>query len=180
MESVYTIGHSTRGIDDFLALLAENGIDKLIDVRRYPGSKRYPHVGREQLPSFLQAAGIAYEHVDALGGRRAPIPNSRNDRWRNEQFRGYADHMDSTEFRQALEKIISDAANQRQAIMCAEAVPWRCHRQLISDALVALGHEVLHIMGPGKADAHRLNPDARILPDGHLVYSNRSDQFDLL
>jgi uncharacterized protein (DUF488 family) len=158
----------------------ENDIARLVDVRRYPGSKRYPHFSREQLPAHLQRVGIAYAHEDALGGRRAPLRDSRNDLWRNAQFRGYADHMDSSEFRAALQRLINASQKQRQVIMCAEAVPWRCHRQLISDALVAAGVAVRHIIQPGSVKDHVLNEHARVLPDGHLIYSSVGEQIDLL
>lgn len=181
MESIYTIGHSTRTIEEFLALQREHGIRRLIDVRRYPGSRRYPHFGKEELPGHLTAAGIEYVHMEILGGRRTPRPDSPNGFWRNAQFRGYADHMDSSEFRKALD-VLKDAAaaGVRQAIMCAEAVPWRCHRQLIADALVAEGIEVRHIIQPGKAEAHVLNASARISANRHLVYPATPAQMDLL
>lgn len=177
---IYTIGHSTRTIDEFLDLLRENDIDLLVDVRRYPGSKRYPHFGREQLPVHLNAAGIQYAHEDALGGRRRPRADSPNDYWRNEQFRGYADHMDSAEFRTVLDALIERSARDNLTVMCAEAVPWRCHRNLIADALVARGITVRHIIGPGTVNEHQLNPNARVERDGHIVYSETPAQLDLL
>lgn len=180
MEPVFTIGHSTRTLEEFVELLRENGIDTLVDVRRYPGSKRYPHFGRQELPLHLTRAGISYVHEDALGGRRAPKPDSRNDVWRNAQFRGYADHMDSSEFRGALERLIDRAETRRQVIMCAEAVPWRCHRQMIADALVARGLSAQHVIQHGSIKEHVLNEHARVLGDGHLVYSSAGPQMDLL
>lgn len=180
MAPVFTIGHSTRTLEEFIELLRENRIDTLVDVRRYPGSRRYPHFGGEQLPLHLARAGVAYVHEDALGGRRAPKPDSRNDVWRNAQFRGYADHMGSSEFRAALERLIERAATKRQVIMCAEAVPWRCHRQMIADALVARGVSVRHIIQAGSVKEHVLNEHARVLADGHLVYSTAGPQMDLL
>ncbi|HEX6558043.1 MAG TPA: DUF488 domain-containing protein [Longimicrobiales bacterium] len=180
MEPVFTVGHSTRTIAEFSALLHENRIQRLVDVRRYPGSRRYPHFGREPLPVFLQQAGIEYVHEDALGGRRTPRADSPNEVWRNAQFRGYADHMDSPEFRAALQRLIEGAQTTRQVIMCAEAVPWRCHRQLIADALVARGVDVRHIIQAGSVKEHALNENARVLADGHLVYSSAGPQIDLL
>jgi len=180
MEPIHTIGHSTRTMEEFSVLLRENEIATLVDVRRYPGSKRYPHFGREQLPQHLHDAAIAYVHEGALGGRRAPRRDSRNDVWRNPQFRGYADHMDSAEFQDALQRLIERAQSERQVIMCAEAVPWRCHRQLISDALVARGVHVRHILQPGTVKDHVLNEHARVLPDGHLIYASAGPQIDLL
>ena len=179
MHPVFTIGHSTRTSEEFRALLHEHAITRLIDVRRFPGSRRYPHFGREELPRHLQAAGIEYVHEDALGGRRDPSPSSRNDGWRNAQFRGYADHMDSAEFQQALERLVG-RRDRAQVIMCAEAVPWRCHRQLIADALVARGVDVVHIMGPGQTSAHQLDVMARVLDNGRVVYPGSDAQMDLL
>ena len=164
---MFTIGHSTRSFDELLALLKGNAIERLADVRRYPGSRRYPHFSREALARSLPAAGIEYVHMPELGGRRKPEPDSRNDGWRNPQFRAYADYMASDEFREAVDRLL--AAPQRTAIMCAEAVPWRCHRNLIADELVRRGLEVRHIIGPDPPQAHVINPMAR--PEGdHLVY----------
>lgn len=175
---VFTIGHSTRNIDEFLDLLREHRIDLLVDVRRYPGSKRYPQFGRDELPQYLRSADIDYIHRDALGGRRRPLANSPNSYWRNEQFRGYADHMNSTEFRDALSELMELAVSRSVVIMCAEAVPWRCHRNLIADALVVLNVDVRHIIAPGKAEPHQLNDHAQVLPNGHLVYSTSPAQID--
>jgi uncharacterized protein (DUF488 family) len=177
MPPVFTAGHSTRSIDELLALLAEPGVQTLIDVRRFPGSRRHPQFSRDALAASLAGAGIAYVHEPDLGGRRNPRPDSPNTAWRVAAFRGYADHMDSPEFQAALERLIERSAAETVAILCAEAVPWRCHRRLISDALVARGLAVLHIMSPGRADPHELDANARIVvsgsPDGpgvRLVY----------
>jgi uncharacterized protein (DUF488 family) len=186
MPAIYTLGHSTRPAADFLALLGENGISLLTDVRRYPVSRRHPQFSRQALAESLGDAGIAYLHEPDLGGRRNPRPDSPNTAWRVTAFRGYADHMDSPEFRGALERLIAHGTGpggRPTAILCAEALPWRCHRRLIADALVARGYPVLHIMGPGKLDPHELNPDARVLPEGRLVYPKESDpqgRLDLL
>ncbi|HXO18623.1 MAG TPA: DUF488 domain-containing protein [Thermoanaerobaculia bacterium] len=171
MPAVYTVGHSTRAAAELLSLLRENGVELLTDVRRFPGSRRYPQFSRQALAAALEAEGIAYLHAPDLGGRRPPRPDSPNTAWRVAAFRGYADYMDTAEFRAALERLIADAARRTTAILCAEAVPWRCHRRLIADALVAQGVEVRHILGPGRLDLHVLNPAARVLAGGRLLYS---------
>jgi uncharacterized protein (DUF488 family) len=167
---IYTLGHSTRPIADFLALLRENGITLLVDVRRFPVSRRHPQFSRQALEESLRENGIHYLHEPDLGGRRAPHPDSPNTAWRVAAFRGYADHMDSPEFQSALARLIENGEVRPTVILCAEAVPWRCHRRLIADALVARGIPVWNILAPGKLDPHTLNPDARVLPDGRLVY----------
>ena len=172
MNPIFTIGHSTRTIEEFLGLLEEHQIDTLVDIRRFPGSRRYPHFGTDELPKHLAENAIQYLHEEALGGRRKPRPDSPNNVWRNAQFRAYADHMDEPEFRDALQRLIERAHEHRQVVMCAEAVPWRCHRQLLADALVACGVEVFHIIGPGAAKPHTLNPAAQVLPNHHLIYAS--------
>lgn len=164
---VYTIGHSTRELDELVALLRENGIERLADIRRYPGSRRYPHFSRDSLAAALPQAGIEYVHVPRLGGRRKPREDSPNTAWRNEQFRAYADHMSSDEFREAVDALL--ASDRLTAVMCAEAVPWRCHRNLLSDELVRRGIEVVHILGAGQTKTHEMNPHARA-EEGHLIY----------
>jgi uncharacterized protein (DUF488 family) len=171
MPPVLTVGHSTRPIEELLALLAEHGVQTLVDVRRFPGSRRHPQFSRDALAASLAEAGIQYVHEPDLGGRRAARPDSPHTAWRVEAFRGYADHMETPEFAAALDRLIERANHETVVILCAEAVPWRCHRRLISDALVARGLPVLHILGPGRADPHELNADAHILPDGRLLYS---------
>ena len=164
---IYTIGHSTRTFDEFLALLREHGVERLADIRRYPGSRRLPHFSSENLARALPDAGIAYEHVESLGGRRKAVANSPNGGLRNEQFRGYADHMGTGEFREALDRLLADP--RVTAIMCAEAVPWRCHRNMVSDDLLRRGVEVLHIIGPGAARPHTLPKYARMEKD-RVIY----------
>ena len=161
---VYTIGHSTRTLDELIRLLRENAVERLADIRRFPGSRRYPHFSRE---SLQQALPIEYVHVPELGGRREPRPDSRNLALRNAQFRGYADHMATEEFREALDALL--ASDKTTAIMCAEAVPWRCHRNLVSDDLVRRGHEVIHILDFGSRKRHEMNPLAHDA-GGYLVY----------
>jgi uncharacterized protein (DUF488 family) len=167
---VFTIGHSTRTAEEFLALLRENGIQRLVDVRRFPGSRRHPQFGSAELARSLGDAGIDYRHEPELGGRRNPRPDSPNTAWRNASFRAYADHMDSPEFRAALERLVADSAERPTAVMCAEAVPWRCHRNLIADALLARGVPVLDVLAPGKTARHAINPMAVVLAGGRLVY----------
>ena len=167
---VFTIGHSTRSAEEFLALLQENGIRLLVDVRRFPGSRRHPQFGSAELARTLREAGIEYRHEPDLGGRRHPRPDSPNTAWRSASFRAYADHMDSPEFRAALDRLAEDSARTPAVVMCAEAVPWRCHRNLIADALLARGIPVLDVLGPGKTVPHAINPLAVVLAGGRLVY----------
>ena len=164
---IFTIGHSTRPLDEFVALLRENGIERLADIRRYPGSRRYPHFSRESLATTLPQVGIEYAHIPELGGRRQPRADSPNTAWRNEQFRAYADHMASDEFLTTVDALLDN--DRVTAVMCAEAVPWRCHRNLLSDDLVRRGIDVIHILGAGSTKPHELNPSARVA-DGHLIY----------
>ncbi len=167
---VYTVGHSTRAAGELVALLREHGVRLVLDVRRFPGSRRFPQFGADALAAALGAAGIAYRHEPDLGGRRRPAADSPNTFWRSAQFRGYADHLAGAAARAALERVAADGAAGAVALLCAEAVPWRCHRQLIADTLVARGIEVRHILGPGRAAPHELNRAARLESDGRLVY----------
>lgn len=171
MPPVFTAGHSTRSIEELLALLIEHGVTTLVDVRRYPASRRHPQFSRDALAASLKGAGIEYLHEPDLGGRRASRPDSPHTAWRVEAFRGYADHMETPEFQSALDRLIRRSRQETVAILCAEAVPWRCHRRLISDALVARGINVLHILGPRRADPHELDPNALVLPNGRLLYA---------
>jgi len=167
---IWTIGHSTRKIDIFLSLLEENQIKLIADVRMFPGSKRYPQFGREALAKSLGEHGILYEHFPELGGRRKPKADSKNTVWRNEAFRGYADYMETEDFRKGIERLVDLASEAGpSAIMCAEAVWWRCHRALISDYLKARGVEVLHILDPNKTAPHPYTSAARIV-NGALNY----------
>jgi uncharacterized protein (DUF488 family) len=158
---IFTIGHSTRSADEFLALLRAHAITGVADVRTIPRSRRHPHFSGEALASFLAAHDIAYQHFPALGGLRKPRPDSANGGWRHPAFRGYADHMQTAEFAAAVDALLAFGASGRVAVMCAEAKWWQCHRQLLSDALVARGHEVRHIMTPRQADPHELTSFAR-------------------
>ena len=167
---IWTVGHSTRKIDDFIALLKENGIKLLADVRLYPGSKRYPQFGREALAKSLNEAGVRYEHFPELGGRRKAKPDSKNIAWRNEMFRGYADYMETEDFKKGIDRLVDLAEKSGPAaIMCAEAVWWRCHRSLISDYLKVRGVEVLHIIDHNKIEPHPYTSAAKIV-NGQLSY----------
>jgi uncharacterized protein (DUF488 family) len=168
---IWTIGHSTRPIGEFISLLEENGIKLLADVRLLPGSKRYPQFNKEALADSLGKVGIRYEHFPELGGRRKPRKDSPNTAWRNESFRGYADYMETEEFDKGLKELLDLAADTGPAaIMCAEAVWWRCHRSLISDYLKAQGIEVMHILDAKKTEPHPYTSAAHIV-NGKLSYA---------
>jgi uncharacterized protein (DUF488 family) len=168
---IWTIGHSTRSIDTFISLLKANGITVLADVRTWPGSKRYPQFNKEKLFQSLGKAGIRYEHFPELGGRRKAKPDSKNTAWRNESFRGYADYMETEEFNKGVKRLLDlAAAAGPTAIMCAEAVWWRCHRSLISDYLKARGIEVIHILDANKTEPHPYTSAAQIV-NGKLSYA---------
>jgi uncharacterized protein (DUF488 family) len=159
--TVYSIGHSTRPLDEFLGLLRAHGVTYVVDTRTVPRSRRNPQYNREALPDALRPAGIGYAHVPGLGGLRRPRRDSVNTAWRNAGFRGYADHMQTPEFAESLEALIALAARAPVAVMCAEAVPWRCHRSLIADALTVRQVLVEHILDGGR-HPHRLTPWARV------------------
>jgi uncharacterized protein (DUF488 family) len=170
---VHTVGHSTLALEDFLGLLSAHGIRAVADVRRFPGSRRHPHFGRDALAAALAGAGLGYVWLPALGGRRRGAPGSPHTAWRSAAFRAYADHMDGAEFRAGLDELLALAAGRPTAVMCAEAVPWRCHRQLIADVLVARGVEVRHVVGRGEAEVHRLPPFARVVGE-RVIYDSPS------
>jgi len=176
---IYTVGHSTRSLEALVALLTAYRVGLVVDVRRYPASRRHPHFAEHPLAAALQAAGIGYRHDPDLGGRRRARRDSPNTAWRSAAFRGYADHMETPAFEQAVARVIALADAQPVAIMCAEAVPWRCHRQLIADALLARGIAVRHILGAGEPRDHRLSPYAQVLADGRLRYPGQPDQTSL-
>lgn len=159
---VMTIGHSTHSLDAFLALLRGHGVEALADVRAFPRSRRNPQFNIETLPGALAAAGMGYRHFAGLGGRRVAHSDSPNAGWREPGFRGFADYMATPDFAEALSALLDLAGQKRVAIMCAEAQPWRCHRSLISDALVARAVAVEHIMGPGRRRPHQLPSFARL------------------
>jgi uncharacterized protein (DUF488 family) len=166
---VWTIGHSNRAPEAFLDLLARHGIRRVVDVRTVPRSRHNPWTSQDALPALLAARGIAYAHLPALGGLRKPRADSPNGAWRNASFQGYADHMLTPEFEAGLAALLELAREAPTAIMCAEAVPWRCHRSLIGDALAARGVEVLDVLDAG-ATPHRMTPFARVGPGGRVTY----------
>ncbi|HKY44347.1 MAG TPA: DUF488 domain-containing protein [Pyrinomonadaceae bacterium] len=169
MLTVWTVGHSTRSAEEFAEILKAHGIQVLVDVRMFPGSRRYPQFNKAALSESLERLGIHYKHEPRLGGRRAPRADSHNTAWRNAQFRAYADHMESDEFRNAVKELLHLAGGTRTAVMCAEAVWWRCHRSMISDYLKAAGHTVIHIINETKTEEHPFTSAARIV-DGELSY----------
>ena len=166
---IFTVGHSTRSLDELAALLRAHGVTVLADVRTAPGSRRLPHFRKAVLAEELPRQGIGYHHLPELGGLRRPRPDSPNTGWRNESFRGYADYMATAEWRAGLERLIELGRDSPVAAMCAEAVPWRCHRSLIADALLLRGIEVLHILGAGRAQPHHLTSFA-IPREGGITY----------
>lgn len=167
---IWTVGHSTQPIAAFLALLQPHAIEQVADVRRYPASRRHPQFGREPLEAALREAGIRYEWLPNLGGRRSPLRDSHNLGWHNASFRGYADYMETEPFQLALSTLVAVAQNRRTAIMCAEAAWQQCHRGLIADALRANGHQVVHILRDGAPQPHPWTAPARIV-NGRLTYS---------
>jgi uncharacterized protein (DUF488 family) len=173
--NIWTIGHSNRSLEDFLAHLASFNIDVLTDVRRFPGSKKHPHFNQQTLAQSLATSGVAYECFPELGGRRKPRPDSLNTAWRNDSFRAYADYMESDEFRAGVVRLLSVAENRRAAIMCSEAVWWRCHRSLIADYLKSRGIEVEHIVSLKKSEPHPYTTAARLV-DGRLSYAEHDPQ----
>ncbi|OHB64692.1 MAG: hypothetical protein A2Y77_03680 [Planctomycetes bacterium RBG_13_62_9] len=172
---IWTIGHSTRTLEEFMELLRAYRIEAVADVRRFPGSRRYPHFNREALSASLPAAGVEYVPMPELGGRRKARADSHNTAWRNEAFRGYADYMETPEFAAAIEPLLALAQRKRTAILCSEAVWWRCHRSMISDYLKAAGVIVEHILGPNAGEIHPYTSAARIV-DGKLSYAPAQDE----
>jgi len=167
----FSIGHSTRSLEAFVAILQEAGVGGIADVRRFPASRRHPHFNRENLEVSLPEAGIAYRHFAALGGRRGKArPDSPNGWWEIEAFRNYADHALAPEFRRALADLREYGHARPVAVMCAEAVWWRCHRRLVCDNLLAAGEEVVHLLDPGKHEPAQLSEGARVQPDGRVLY----------
>ena len=167
--TIWTIGHSTRSLEEFVVLLGEHRVQFLADIRHFPTSQRVPWTAKASLAKALSDRGVAYEHFDDLGGFRKALPDSVNTAWRNVGFRGYAHYMASAEFSAALNRLIAVAQEKRTAIMCAEAVPWKCHRSLLADALVVHGLRVIHVLSSGKTQDHRLTPFARV-HGGRITY----------
>lgn len=164
---VYTLGHSTRSIEDFLQLVTEHSLVVVADIRRFPYSRRHPQFGKEDLAKHLAAHAAGYVHLESLGGRRDTSPDSVNTGWKNDSFRGYADHMATPEFQAAVDSLVHLPGPS--TILCAEAVPWRCHRNLVSDELVRRGHPVVHILAPRSTRSHVMNPMA-VDVGTHLIY----------
>ena len=169
--TIWTLGHSSLSIEDFLERLECYEIAAIADVRRFPGSRRQPQYSRDAFARSLSEHGIVYRWFEALGGRRRPSPDSPNSAWRNTSFRGYADYMATEEFRQAFEQLLGFAREQRTALMCAEVLWWRCHRALVSDLLRVRGVQVIHILDLGKTIEHPFTSPARVL-QGRLTYSS--------
>ena len=161
-QTVSTIGHSNRSIEEFVELLKRNHIACVLDIRTVPKSRHNPQFGQDQLPGSLAAAGIEYRYLAGLGGLRKPRPDSPNAGWRNTSFRGYADYMQTGEFARNVDTVIELAQDRRCALMCAEAVPWRCHRSLVADALLVRGIPVEEIIGPQTPRPHKLTPFAQV------------------
>jgi uncharacterized protein (DUF488 family) len=169
-KTIWTIGHSTRSIEEFLSLLVESRVEVIADVRSFPGSRKFPQYNKEALAASLPAQAIGYHWLPELGGRRRASPDSPNIAWRNASFRGYADYMATTEFAQGLLQLLDVANKARTAIMCSEAVWWRCHRSMIADALIVRGIEVLHILDAKHTVVHPMTSPARIV-GGALTYA---------
>ena len=169
---LFTVGHGTRTTDELLAVLRSGGVGRVVDVRRFPGSRRHPHLGREPLSGALAEAGVEYEWAgEALGGRRSGVDGSRHPALRNAAFRAYADHMDTPEFRSALQRLLGEVeAGPPPAVMCAETLWWRCHRRLIADAAVLAGTPVTHLVDERNHTVHELTSDARPDEEGRPVY----------
>ena len=161
-KTIYTIGHSTRSLEELIELLKSHGVGAIADVRQIPKSRRYPHFADTNLAVELPRHDLIYLPFKSLGGRRRARKDSPNTGWRNESFRGYADYMQTETFERALDDLMREAKKQPTAIMCAEAVPWRCHRSLISDALLVRGWHVLDIIGAAEPKAHKLTDFAKV------------------
>ncbi len=176
---VFTIGHSTRPLEEFIALLSASQVTLLVDIRLVPASRRFPQFAQAALAMSLASAGVDYLHLKDLGGRRTPRVDSPHVGWRSRVFRGYADYMESSPWATAMATLLERAQTATSALMCAEALPWRCHRQLVADALVARGATVWHIMSQGRLERHRLTPFARV--DGtRIVYDRTGTELPLL
>ncbi|KQQ96442.1 DUF488 family protein [Massilia sp. Leaf139] len=166
---VCTIGHSNRPIEEFIDLLRQNDVACVLDIRTVPKSRHNPQFGQDALPVSLAAAGIGYRQIPGLGGLRKPLKDSPNSGWRNTSFRGYADYMQTEAFRENVEQVVALAGEMRCALMCAESVPWRCHRSMVADALLVRGIPVEHIINPGKRRPARLTPFAQVVGE-KIVY----------
>lgn len=173
MKTIFTIGHSNHPFEEFLEMLKAFEIEALVDIRRYPGSRKYPHFNKDHLEKSLPEKEIQYLHYEDLGGRRKVKPDSHNTAWRLDSFRGYADYMETDSFKKAIEKLETLAKEKRVAYMCSEAVWWSCHRSLVSDYLKNEGWNVQHIMSKTKSNEHPYTKPARIIND-KLVYTEET------
>lgn len=168
-KEIWTIGHSTHSIEVFIDIVKSFAIESLVDIRMFPGSRRYPHFNKEQFETSLNESGISYHHLVELGGRRKAKPDSKNTGWRVAAFKGYADYMETDAFHHGIQQLKDIASNQRTAYMCSEAVWWSCHRALVSDYLKVEGWTVMHIMSQGKAQEHPFTKPAKNI-GGTLSY----------
>jgi uncharacterized protein (DUF488 family) len=176
MAALRTVGHGVLEAEDFAALVRQAGVELVVDVRRYPGSRRHPHFASEAMAAWLPEAGVGYRWCPELGGRRKPSPDSPNVAWRNEQFRAYADHMGTPEFAAAVAELRATAARKLVAVMCAESVWWRCHRRLLADHFVLVeDFAVEHLFHDGRLTPHPPTPEVRRAGD-HLVYDLAADR----
>jgi uncharacterized protein (DUF488 family) len=176
---VFSVGHSNRSLDDFQDLLGTRAIEVLVDVRRFPVSRRYPHFSAERLKRSLAAEGTEYVHEPELGGHRAPDPASRNTAWKNDALRGYADRIEALPFRDAVARVVERARRARTCVLCAEAEPEQCHRRILADVLASLGCEVVHLVRPGEERAHALHRSAVVVAPGFVVYPAGGAQSEL-
>lgn len=170
LTTVFTVGHSNTPAEVLVEKLEAHGVQVLVDVRRYPSSRRHPHFNGPALAELLESRGIRYHHEQDLGGHREPFAESPNDGLPEGAFRGYADHMGSRAFREALDRLLAQAAETPTAVMCAETDPTKCHRNLLADALVTRGCEVVHVLGPSESRRHALHPNARVIAFGRVIY----------
>lgn len=168
-KTIWTIGHSTHSLDEFIAMLHSFNIEHIVDIRSLPGSRKFPHFNKEALEVSLPQNNIKYTHLKKLGGRRKVNPNSKNTSWRHPSFRGYADYMETNSFTEGIKELTEIAQQQKTAYMCSEAVWWRCHRSMVSDYLKAQGWNVQHIMQIEKSNEHPYTQPARV-EDGKLTY----------
>ena len=174
-KTIWTIGHSTHPFEEMIALLHSFRIELVIDIRSYPGSRKFPQYNKDTLQVSLPENNIHYIHLASLGGRRKPRPDSKNTSWRHLAFRGYADYMKTDDFKEGIKELEKIAVKQRTAYMCSEAVWWRCHRSMVSDYLKARGWKVMHIMAIGKAEEHPYTTPAQLI-DGQLSYGMESKE----
>lgn len=177
----FTIGHSSRSLEEFIELLSGAGVERVVDIRKIPRSRSNPQFNQDALPEGLRRCGISYEHMTALGGLRAKgrnVPRNVNGFWTNQSFHNYADYALSAEFRAGLEHLREEGRQRHCAIMCSEAVWWRCHRRIVADYLIASGETVFHVMGQGRLDPARLTPGAVLQPGGSVVYPTVQQESD--